>query len=491
MTILIRAFRAFRALIGCCFCLIMPLSAWSQMPPVVPFPNDQISSDAAIAASAAESRPRIASVSITGQKTVTEEKIRRHIKVRNGQIYDATLVRGDVRRLYSTRWFHNVRSSVKETAGGVHLTYQVFERPTIEAIRFIGNRRFLDKKLLKETGLKPADALNSFALREATRKIESLYKQAGLPETSVEVVEGTRPQDRNVVFSISEGEPQRIYSVEFEGNDPSVATDARLRTQIDSKPGVFKYLVWGKFDREQLDGDVEKLIAYYRNLGFFRARVSRELDWGASQQWVTIRFVIDEGPRYQIRSVSVAGNEQFASEDLVQQLQLQQGDYFQMTKLRRDERMLRDLYGAQGFIFVDVEANPRFAEQPGVLDLVYKVNEGEQFRVGKINVHIGGELSRTKLSVVLNRLSLRPGDIIDIREVRASERRLKAANVFETNPGKGPPPRIEIRPLEIESVATEGTKPTFRGQSPDRHRVRKAEIDLYLPPLKQQKSKRP
>ena len=69
----------------------------------------------------------------------------------------------------------------------------------------------------------------------------------------------------------------------------------------------------------------------------------------------------------------------------------------------------------------------------------------------------------------MNRLSLRPGDIVDIREVRASERRLKASELFIANPAEGTPPRIVIRPPDLAEAASlaENKPPAFRGQSPD------------------------
>ncbi len=43
---------------------------------------------------------------------------------------------------------------------------------------------------------------------------------------------------------------------------------------------------------------MKKLTAYYRAFGFFHASVGRELDFNEKQDWLTITFVIDEGPRY-------------------------------------------------------------------------------------------------------------------------------------------------------------------------------------------------
>lgn len=42
-------------------------------------------------------------------------------------------------------------------------------------------------------------------------------------------------------------------------------------------------------------------------------------------------------------------------------------------------------------------------------------------------------------------IGLREGRIIDLRELESSERRLRASQIFETNPALGEPPRIEVR----------------------------------------------
>jgi outer membrane protein insertion porin family len=104
-------------------------------------------------------------------------------------------------------------------------------------------------------------------------------------------------------------------------------------------------------------------------------------------------------------------------------------------------------------VFADVQAAPRFSEEPGVIDLVYKVKEGEPFRVGMINVQIEGENPHTRNSTVLNRVSLRPGDLVDIRELRASESRIKASSLFELDRSKANPPQIVVVPPDAERGA--------------------------------------
>ena len=96
------------------------------------------------------------------------------------------------------------------------------------------------------------------------------------------------------------------------------------------------------------------------------------------------------------------------------------------------------------------------------------MTEGQRYRVGQINVRIGGEHPHTKHSTILNRLSLRPGDILDIRKLRADERRLKSSGLFLNDAAKGEGPRIVFsKPEQSEEQIATGPGEGFRGQSPD------------------------
>ena len=113
-------------------------------------------------------------------------------------------------------------------------------------------------------------------------------------------------------------------------------------------------------------------------------------------------------------------------------------------------KLMRDRYGSKGYVFADIKCEPRFGVEPGVIDLVYDIREGDQFRVGNIHVKITGDNPHTRRTVALNRSGLRPGDILDIREVRALERRIKQSQLFLDQPQTGVTPRVAIRPPEVK-----------------------------------------
>jgi len=414
-------------------------------------------------------------VKILGNQTTPLTKIHSYIKTRRGREFDPEMVQADVRRLTQSSLFRDVRTSTQTTPkGGVIVVFTVIERPVIGEILFVGNKGISDKTLEKQSDLKRGDSLNQYSVEEGRRKIEEFYHTKGHPKTTVSILEGNQPQDRRVVYLIDEDQLQRIEKVTFIGN--SIASDDRLKTMIESKPGFLWYFFKGKVDRKKIDEDIEKLTAYYRSLGYFRARISREMQFDETNSWLTLTFVIDEGPRYAIRSVSVIGNEKFPTESLVEKLELKSGEYFNQARMNRDVTSIRDTYGSEGYIFADIQADPRFLEEPGELDLIYRVKEGEPWRVGTINVKIAGDYPHTRHSAVLNRISLRPGDLIDIREVRRSEQRLKASQLFEIDPSKGSPPQLAVIPpdlknLEESPISRPASRPrkgsAMRGQDPE------------------------
>ena len=432
----------------------------------------------------ASQRQIVADVEILGVPRERQQEVQKHLHSRRDRDFDPETVQGDVRRLHASGLYRDVKTFTRQTNGGIVLIYQVFERPRIRKVLHLGNRRISDKKLNKEHGLKVGDPLSAFATENARRVIEDLYHRSGHPKATVTILEGNQSGDQNVIFVINEGQLQRIWDVQFEGN--TIVGDGRLETQIESKPGYFWYFIRGKVDREKIDHDVQKLTAYYRSLGYFSARIGRELVFDDSGKWLTLKFIIDEGPQYTVRNVVIAGVTKFRPEPLMNFLELKRGQKFNQSDMDHDVNLLVDLYGSQGYVFADVQPDLRFHLEPGELDLVYHVKEGEVFHVGDINVHIKGDFPHTRETVILNRLSLRHGDLVDMREVRSSERRLKASQLFIANPTEGNPPRIVVKPPSLDSMrglaSQRPPQMTVRAQNPDEPSVPPAEEpSIYAP----------
>lgn len=425
---------------------------------------------------AAPAPERVVDIRVIGNRTISREKVLANIGTRIGSVFDEPTYEKDVRKLSAKNWFVHVRPQAEHVAGGVIITLEVVERPVIEQVQFVGNLKVKSRKTLeKESGVKKGDSLDPYAIQDGARKLESFYQGKGFNNVKVTVLEGTKPTDRRVVYLINEGRVQKFSKVTFVGNSYSFAPDGRLKSIVQSRPPMF-WLFKGQVDPKKMEEDVGKLEDYYRSFGYFGAKIGREYEFNENEDRVSLVFYIHEGPRYKVRSITFMGNSVYPEEALTNDRKLSPGDYFDQHKMNADIGTIKDIYGSNGYVFADVVPELNFELEPGQLDIIYQVGEGSQYRVGEISIVIKGENPHTRQSTILNRLSMRPGEIADIRDFRSSERRIKSSALFNVDPSKGETPKVVFsQPDGEESVASKkrasgkktGNPDSFRGQSPD------------------------
>ncbi|MDR0870220.1 MAG: BamA/TamA family outer membrane protein [Planctomycetaceae bacterium] len=386
-------------------------------------------------------------VRITGNVQVGAKDIIKIIKTRQGRPFSEAALEEDKRALMQKGWFIDVKPKVEKTPTGYIVTFQFIERPLLHYIKVVGNHAHTKKVILEEANLKPGDALDPIAIQQAKERIEAFYKESGYYRVYVEVKIGDQIGDRGAVFEISEGPKQRILDVEFEGNQ--IASSARLKTLIKSKPGWF-FWINSEFTRPLLDDDVETLTTYYRKLGFFYAKIDREFvecegytNLGQNRCWVKVKFVIDEGPRCRVRNIRFDGNHLFDEKKLLETMKLPKEKYFNQDMLEADMNRIKDKYGDDGYVFTVTEPDPRIDED--YVDLVINVKEGPRCYLRTMHIEIVGNEGGdpyTKWHPILNRSSLKPGDILRTSEINASRRRLMASQLFNANPTQGSIPEF-------------------------------------------------
>lgn len=388
----------------------------------------------------------IVAVEIIGNKKISQHKITSHMQTRPDRSFDPKQLEADVRELYRTELFARVETSVRETNEGVIVTVKIKEHLLVTEVIFHGNERLSDRQLKKHCGIEVGDPVNPYSVEMARKRLIEYYQEQSMNHADVQVREGHRPTDTRIWFEISEGNVERVWDIAFEGNQ--VFDSSLLKTKIkshDARSGATAWIM-NKANLLQIEEDTQRLVAYYRSLGYFRARVNHRMNYDESGTWVYLTFVVDEGPQFFVRNISIAGNQYFTTEQLMSSLTLKEGEAFNLGKMSRDQRTLRnEFYGREGFVFVDISPEPHhLADEPNQLDLVYRISEGDRYKAGQITVQLGGDSGNTKHSVVTTMIGLREGRIIDLRELEAGERKLRASQIFETNPALGEPPRIEV-----------------------------------------------
>jgi outer membrane protein assembly complex protein YaeT len=382
----------------------------------------------------------VSDVVIHGTRTISPEQVKAHLKTRAGREYSASVLEEDLRRLAETRWFKNYRVHEQNSPQGVVVHFHLEEHPSVVREVLYRNAHHVRPEVLdKITGIRRGMPLNPAQNRRACFEIQEHYRREGRLLASVELVEGGDPADTRVVFNITEGPVVRIRNIRFTGNS-TLASSARLRTQIDSGRALFGML-GGKYQPVLVDNDALKLEQYYKDNGYLDARVTRELIVNDDLRTVDVVFHIHEGMRYKVQDVSLEGPKKL-NRDLVQSvLRVRKGDTYNEHRVDADVRNITDLYGYRGY-GVLAEKRLYFGDkEPGVVRVHYEVQERGPDIVGEI--HIEGN-TVTKDRVIRRVLQLEPGQTLQYPLVRAGERDLAKLQIFEVNPEKGIRPTITV-----------------------------------------------
>lgn len=394
----------------------------------------------------ASPEPTVVAIEIVGNESISREQILSKLKTHPNRPYQQKTVDEDVRRLFATQWFYDVVAEQQPADQGVRVLYKVIERPVLHDVKFLGNKRLKEKELREITGLKPGKHMDPGLNKAMARRIESRYHEKGYPFATVELKEGGERGDKSVVMQINEGPKTKIDDIVFEGN--TFVGDPRLRTLLSSKGRIFGMGtklpgLLGKYDSHTLEEDSAKLVEYYRGHGYLDVKVAKRLEWTEGKELVNVVFQIDEGPRYKVRDIRFAGKQSIDSATFSNDLRLTTAGFFSQGALDRDTQTIKDAFGKEGYISTVVQADVRYLENPGEVDVVYNIQEDQPKKLGQVRV-VGNET--TKSRVVRSIVDLEPGAQANTVELREAQQRLIDARLFKIDPAQGTVPSVQFDP---------------------------------------------
>lgn len=400
-------------------------------------------------------------VKIKGNTTIPETDIAKHIKTRPGRAVTAKQIKDDVDALIRTRWFAHVEPIISRTDEGNVLIFKVLERPIVRKVEYKGNKKIKTDVFNKMTQLKPGQPYDVSVNKECVRRIQEHYKEKGFPFAQVELERGDvqSDPDREVIFVIDEGPKVKVTKVDFEGNDtfydPLLKTKTRTKTQI-------LWLFGGKYDPSSINDDIEGVRNYYYSLGYFDVQITPEQKFSEDKSKVQLHYKVEEGPRYKINEIVVMGNEVLSEGEIRSMMKVKQGDEYNERHINKDVETIMSKYGSQGRLFAQVAPIRKWSEEPGVLDLVYRINEDKVYRVRNIGIHIAGDYPHSKVKLIDNISPLQPGDLADPKKLQQLKQRLTGSGLFEAEGGG---PRIETNIVKNTDWLKAPDMNVARGQS--------------------------
>ena len=368
--------------------------------------------------------PKIVEVVIEGNKRVDANRILSQMRLRKGSLYTPAAANEDFKRIYSLGEFDNVVLVPEPVADGLRLRVVVTQRPLLKSIEFVGAKEIKPKKLRKLTELAEGMPLDRHRLLLASAVIVEEYKRRGFYFAEAKLERDLLEAEGAARFTISEGPKVRVRKVKYSGND-SIGSGT-LNGKIGTKARFWPFRS-GEFSIDELEQDVAKIKSYYLKQGFLDIEVGRSLEFNTKKTRVVIEFIVKEGTRYRVASVTVRGADKLSPAYLTKAMKLQVGEFYTAEALEADAKYVIHSYGRVGYVHAAVRPKTEYTTQAGKLDIIFEVVEGPKITIGEIKI-TGNKVTRQK--VLLRELEFEPGDIADSKQIEDARRRLMQTQLF-------------------------------------------------------------
>jgi outer membrane protein insertion porin family len=368
-------------------------------------------------------------IQYAGPATLSRQRILSNMKTTVGQPYSELTVEDDIRSLYATGLVTNVRIYGEPLPDGVKVIVVVQTRVTLTEILIQGAEAVSPRRVRRELALRTGTPLDEQTLEQSRQKLVELYQKRGFPDVDVQYkvdVNDERGTAR-VTYSISEGGKAVIRRITFVGNTAIKSKVLRKEMKTKQKNIISLLTGAGRLNSRQLDEDVQKVREVYQNAGYADVQVTDVRIERVDRKNVDVIIYIQEGSQYHVNQLSITGLNVVQEPGFRKVLKVTEGQVFSPQGLQKDIKAVEDAYGVQGYADAKVIVTTQPAG-PGLVNLQYRVEEGIQSYVERIN--ISGN-TRTKDKVIRRELVLSPGDVFDTVRVEISKKRLEGLQYFE------------------------------------------------------------
>jgi len=405
---------------------------------------------------AAEGKPGvlIKKILVQGNQRVEDDAILRVTRSKVGDVFDEALLSEDLQAIYDMGWFDDVRVEAEKSPDGDTVIFVVKEKPTIREIKFSGNVVIDDEKLNENIDISSGSILNIFKIRRNIKIIESLYKEKNYQNVKVTYkIDPLENNQANLEFDIDEGEKVLIKKITFDGNSAYDSDTLKKMMETDEK-GFFSWLTSsGELNREELQQDIYRLTAFYQNNGYAEARIGEpEIEY--RDEWIYILIKINEGPRFKMGRVDLAGDFIMPKEELLKNIKVADEEYFNRDAIRQDVLTLTDIYADKGYAHADIYPDVKTDLENLTVDITFHITKNEPVYFERINIH-GNTKTRDK--VIRRELKVYEQDLYSSKKLKRSISDLYRLDYFEdvkVKPQKGSAEDKMILDIEVAEKPT-------------------------------------
>lgn len=375
---------------------------------------------------------RIVDVDFAGLSSTPESSLRSRIVSIEGTPYTHSAVNEDIKRLYKTGLFSDVSVKKESLASGVKLIFTVVEKKTIGKLRVEGNKKFDEEELAEAVKAHEFELLDPAKIAQTKREIYKLYEEKGYYLAQIDSEIAPFDEDSNqveLIFRIRENKSVKIRRMSFIGN--KVFSDKKLRGKIKTKEKSFLSFLTssGKLESEKLTQDKQLLSYHYLDNGYIKAKINDlAVTLTRDKRSIYITFPVQEGEKYQVSTVGVAGDILTTKEELLSKFKLEEGETYRKSLEIEDLRTLERVYGDQAYAFANIYPHLEPNDENKTVKVTYYIEKGDKIKIGKI--FIKGN-STTHDKVIRRELKIIENSYFSQTALETSRMRLYQLGFFE------------------------------------------------------------
>jgi outer membrane protein insertion porin family len=405
-------------------------------------------------AAAAQTQQTIEKIEIDGNRRIPKDTILSRVYTREGDIYDEAALQRDLRSIWNTGYFDDVRIEREQTAKGWTIHIFVREKPTIRTIDYKGLSSVSQSDVLErykktKVGLTVDSPYDATKVIKAKVVLQQLLAEHGRQFANVAVqVQQIPPASVGVTFIIKEGPKIKVGNIKFQGNQ-HVSSRALREAMKNLHPigipkSIFLEGVFSKtFDASKLDEDAERVRDALQHYGYFKAIVEdpqtklRTIEGGfhfpliqkRPAKVMDITIPLTEGDKYKLKAIHFKNNKAYTNtEKLRAQFPIKDGDTFDTHLVQKGLENLRKAYGSIGYINYSSIPSTEIDDEKKQITLTIDAEEGKSFTVRRIEF-VGNSTTRDR--VIRRELLVQEGQTFNAQLWDLSILRLNQLNYFE------------------------------------------------------------
>ncbi len=376
-------------------------------------------------------------IDVVGSRRITKDDVLAYLRTRVGEEARPATIASDVRALWDSGFFDDVRVEASTRDKGVDLRFVVHERPTIKSITFKGNDEIENDKLKEMVELKEGSVMGVPAAQRCLKKIRDAYAEKGyyLAQASYSQ-EALADDEIALTFRIVENAQVTVRRIHFIGNAAIPSSELR-GSMLTAQKSMFGFGSGAAFRQDMFEHDAMMITALYYDRGYLGVQVATpRAELTTDREGVELTVTVDEGARYRVRQLKLYELDESGKEieplggrkALRSLLRTSSGDYFNRADLLKDLQGIRSKYRDAGFANVEAEPQTSVDASTHEVDVFIPIRRHEAVRIGRIEVRGNG---KTRDKVIRRELEIEEGQLFSESLMDLSKRRVQALGYFD------------------------------------------------------------